>query len=138
MEDDNNKVKVSALSWLYEMEVLQSPVIMTNLKENILLAHENIKDSEILIFQEHKQILIYLEIDWKAKLFKKHKEISSKVEDIITTLLPSFKNRVVFDKNILTLALKKAKEIYGGSNEDIGLSNDVIDTTTNPTSEKGN
>lgn len=132
MEEDS-KFTVSALNWLYEMEALESPVLMTNLQENIYLAHPGIKNVEILIFEEYKQILIYLEINFISKLLRKNNLISDLVGDIIKNLLPSFKYRVVFDKEILTQALKKAKEVYGGQNEDISPTNDIHDKpTSNP------
>ena len=113
---DDNKLKTGALSWLYEMEMLSTPTLQNNLQENILLSNPSIQSCQILIIEDFKDILVFTKLGWFARKFKQ-KSISSSVESVVKRILPTFRVRVVADKSIFDLALKKVKDYYGGLNE---------------------
>lgn len=110
-------VNKMALKWMYELEMLSDPTLQKNLKENILISDKNIKECELLIYQKQKSILVYLEIGFFSKLFKRHNKIAESVNLIVSELLPTFRKRIVFDRAILDLSLQKAKEALGDFNE---------------------
>jgi hypothetical protein len=114
---DDNKLKSSALAWMYHLEVLNDPIVQTNLKENILLADRRIKDCEVLVIQDYKSILIYLKINSFWKFFSA-KIIETKVQLVISRLLPNYRLRIVTDKSILDLSLKKVRDFYGESTKE--------------------
>lgn len=113
---DDNKLKTSALSWLYEMEYLDSPTVQQNLQENILLSDKSIKNCEILILRDFKDIMIYIELGIFAKILR-GPQIIQNIETIVKRLLPSFRIRVVLDKQILNLTIKKLEEQYENLNK---------------------
>ena len=105
----------SALKWLYEMEALDSPILLQNLYENVFLADKRIKDCKIFITPpqtQQKGILVWLKLGFWAKTFHKD-QIYLIVEQVIETLLPSYRVRIVDNENILFLAVKRLKELYG-------------------------
>lgn len=117
--DAKQQINSSALKWLYEMEALQSPVLRQNLYENVFVAHRGIHDCKIFITPPQtgqKGILIWLKLGFWTKLVHKD-EVYALVEQIVNTLLPSFRVRVVADESLLKLAEKRADEIYGGKSE---------------------
>lgn len=124
MEDglsDKLKYQREGLRWLQEMQLVSSPQLINNLKLNLFAISRHIRDCEMLISNEHKAILIWLELGWFGRKFYRE-SIISESEDIIQQMLPSFKLRVVTDKAILDLAVKRVKEMLGGSNEDLNTS----------------
>tara|TARA_R110000868_G_C10973188_1_gene771545 strand:+ start:81039 stop:81620 length:582 start_codon:yes stop_codon:yes gene_type:complete len=119
MNDDTlerMKTQASGLKWLYEMEVLNSPQLINNLKLNIFTQDNTIRDVELLFDQNNKGVLIYIKLSWWGRTFRQ-KEIKIRIEDIITQLLPSYRKRVITERWILDLALTKAKEVVGVKNE---------------------
>lgn len=124
------------LKWLYEMELLRSPELINNLKFNILMVSNSIKECELLMNQDLKAILIYLDLTWWGSRFGTN-DILRDVEDVVRQLLPSFKIRVVTDRKILELALERVEnEIKGGSHEEsVNPSSDVGDATDDRGSE---
>ncbi len=113
---NDEQLKVSALAWLYEMEAINSPVLQANLQENILLISPKIKNCEVLIMKEVSSIMVYIEVNWINNYFYGEK-IKSEVTQVIKRLLPSFRSRVVTDRKILNLTIKKLVEFYGVPNE---------------------
>lgn len=119
LDDDTlEKVKTQAagLKWLYEMEILNSPQLINNLKLNIFNQDSTIKDVELLIDQNTKAILIYIQLSWWGRKFRQDR-IKMSIEDLITQLLPTYRKRVVSERWIFDLALKKVREFIGGKNE---------------------
>lgn len=114
MED--NRLKTGALSWLYEMEVLNSPTLQQNLQENILLSDFRIKSCEILLLKDFKDILIYIELGFFNRIFR-GSTICIEVASLIKRMLPSYRVRVITDRKIFELSLTKVKEYYGGFDE---------------------
>jgi len=113
---DTIKTQAAGLKWLYEMELLNSPQLINNLKLNILTQDSTIKDVELLIDQNSKAILIYIKLSWWGKVFRKDRIFVS-IEDLITQLLPTYRKRVIHERWIFDLAIKKAKQVIGGYNE---------------------
>ncbi len=119
MIDEKDQLNKSALSWLYEMEMLDSPVLRQNLYENIFMAHRGIKDCKVFItpsFTHQRGILIWLKLKFWTRIFDK-KIVYDLVASVVSTLLPSYRVRIVEDEYILQLAEKKLSNYYGGTNE---------------------
>jgi hypothetical protein len=164
--EDRQLYQKAAIRWLYEMELLQDPQLINNLKFNLFAISPHVKECEFLIFRDRKEILVFLELSWFGRellpeqlkvlvdellaektnskvlgwlkrswvgskitseglsfLKRYHeKEIKEKASERLTQLLPSFRHRVVVDKEIFNLALEKVKEHNKG----------VGDETANP------
>lgn len=123
------KSQSAGLQWLYEMELVTNPQVLNNLELNIFYQSSYIKNVELLLDQNNKGILIYLELSTWGKWFKKQ-EIKEKVEDLMTMLLPNYRKRVIYELSIFQMALNKAKEITQGveHEEPSNSSNNVSDS----------
>jgi hypothetical protein len=117
------KTQSAGIKWLYEMELLQNPQLINNLKLNIFMIHKRIKHIEILVHQEHKAILVFLELTWWGKTFNQE-EIKFGVEELLTNLLPNFRNRVVFNYDIFKMSMQKAEQLIRGTHERSSSPND--------------
>jgi hypothetical protein len=106
---DKSKFQYEGLKWLYEMQLLDNPQLINNLKMNILLISTSIRDVELLIYREKKQMLVYVDLTWFGRKFKKD-TIFIEVEEILSQLLPSFKFRITDDFSILVLAIERVKQ----------------------------
>ena len=98
-----------ALSWLLEMELVNQPYVLNSIILNLVSGLKGIKNVELVIDEKQKKILIYLELTWFSNHFK-WKEIEAKTKRLIEQALPSFKHRVIFDREILEKALKVVKD----------------------------
>ena len=130
--DTKQQINSSALKWLFEMEALDSPVLLQNLYENVFLSHQGIKDCKIFITPPQtgqKGILVWLKLKFWTRVFHKE-EAYSVAEQVIKTLLPSFRVRIVDDEKLLYLAVEKLKEVYGGGDVP-NKSTDISNTTNN-------
>ena len=101
-----------ALKMLYEFEMFDNPVLINNMKMNVLVVSSKIKDVQFLIHKDNAQLLIFVKISWFAKMFK-FNEIQSKVHEIFAQLLPSYRLRVIHDYSILQRSRKIVQEILG-------------------------
>ncbi len=110
----DNDFTTSALSWLYDMEILSSPTVLTNLRENILLSHKRIKNCEILIIEDRQDLMVFIEVTRLGLFFKKEKDIEYSVQQILNKMLPNFRKRIVFDKEVFDKAITSVKKHYGG------------------------
>ena len=116
---DKHKLQYEGLKWLFEMELLAHPQAINTIKFNILSTSKRIKEVELLIYREHKSMLVLLELSWFGNKFYK-KDIFSDVYDLLSQLLPTFKIRVIGDPKIMELAIDMVKRAtVGGSNEKV-------------------
>lgn len=129
------KTQSAGIRWLYEMELLQNPQLIDNLKLNIFMQHKRIKDVEILVDQSRKGILIYLKLNWWGNKFNQE-EIKFSVEELMSNLLPNFRKRIIFNRDIFQMALDKAKELVRGNNEKSNNNSNVVSNNQN-TSKSG-
>lgn len=121
---DKSKYQYEALKWMYEMEILNHPQVVNNIKLNVMVASPRIKEVELLIYREQKAMLVYLELSWLGKKFFK-KRIITEVEEILSMLLPTFRFRVTSDPAIMNLAVERVKQaLTGGKNENVNQSAD--------------
>lgn len=110
---DRTKYQYEGLKWLFELEVLNHPQVINNIKLNILAVSPRIKEVELLIYRENKSLLVLLELSWLGnKLFKK--QIFAEVQDVLVELLPTFKFRITDDPKIMNLAIEKVKRALSG------------------------
>jgi hypothetical protein len=113
---DNFKFQYEGLKWLFEHQLLDNPQLINQLKMNILMVSPSVKDTELLIARDQKQMLVYVDLTWFGRTFRKTM-IRQETEDILSQMLPSFKIRVVNDRKIFSMALEKVKSaLTGGSN----------------------
>lgn len=127
---DKSKFQYEGLKWLYEMQLLDNPQLINNLKMNILLVSTSIRDVELLVYREKKQMLIYINLTWYGRKFKKD-QIFIEVEEVVSQLLPSFKFRVTDDFNILTLAIERVKQALTGRKNETSITASVSGNVPN-------
>lgn len=108
MNEEKLGLQANGLKWLYDMQLVEDPQLINNLKLNILVTSRYIREVEILSSQAHKSMLVYLEVGSIARFFFK-KRIQAEALDRLQQLLPSFRFRVIFDRQILDLAVEKVK-----------------------------
>jgi len=110
---DKVKMQVGALKFLYEIELLDDPNLLNNLKLNILAVSKRIRETEILSLHrfERKEMLIFIDLTWWGRKFESER-ILSDVEGVISKLLPNFKLRVTQDKKILDAAVKNVHDFF--------------------------
>jgi hypothetical protein len=124
---DGQKLQHAGLKWLQELELVNDPQLINQLKMNVLLCSSRIKEVEFLIYRENKSILVLLELTWFGRKFFK-RSIFAEVEDVISQMLPTFKFRVIDDPRILAMAVAKVKHaLTGGRNEDPNTSPNRVD-----------
>ena len=121
MEDfkDTSKIMNSATRWLYDMELVDNPMVLNNLYINIFSRSRSIKDVELLIDSRNKKILVYIKLAWYSRLFKKSKrKIAMYVIENLQELLPRYEIKVTTKIEIFN---KIRHEVYnilnGGINE---------------------
>lgn len=115
--DDKQKFQFEGLKWLHEMEFINHPQVVNNIKLNILMTSNRINEVELLIYREKKSILVLLDLTWIGRKFFK-KQIFEDVQESLQQLLPSFRFRVIDDPKIMQLAVEKVKQaLTGGKNE---------------------
>jgi hypothetical protein len=125
---DGRKLQHAGLKWLQELELVNDPQLINQLKMNVLICSPRIKEVEFLIYRENKSILVLLELSWLGRKFFK-RSIFAEVEDVISQMLPTFKFRVTDDPRILAMAVARVKHaLTGGKNEDRNTSpNPIVD-----------
>ena len=105
-----------SMRWLFEHELLGSTQAQQAIYLNILNQSRAIKDTETLVDQYNKKMLIYLELKWWAFAVNK-RDLAEKVMDVIQQALPAFGLRVVFDRTIFEKASLLLQEKTGESLE---------------------
>lgn len=115
---DGRKLQHAGLKWLQELELVNDPQMINQLKMNVLLCSKRIKEVEFLVYRENKSILVLLELSWLGRKFFK-RSIFAEVEDVVSQMLPTFKFRVIDDPGIMKMAIARvARALTGGRNED--------------------
>lgn len=127
MDEERGKFLYSGLKFLYEMELVNDPQLINNLKLNVLAVSPRIKEVDFLSSYHHKTMLIWVDLTWWGRKFYE-KRILNDVHEIVQQLLPKFKFRVVSDKNIFELALRRVRILFDGGKPDAQTNN------TSPTS----
>ena len=124
MDDLSDKLKfqLESLNWLREMNLINHPQFINQIKLNIYTISKTIKNVELLVIQDQQSMLVYIELDWFSRRFRK-KSIISSVELRLKELMPSYRFRVIDDRSIFELALKKAKQIIKGHVNDSSKNN---------------
>jgi len=94
------------IKWMYQMELIEDPELISNLKLNILMVSRSIQDVELLSIHNfgRKEMLVWLDVNWWGSTFLT-KRLEENVLGVVSKLLPSFKLRVTLDRSILDKAL---------------------------------
>ena len=118
---DKGKYQYEGLKWMFELEMLNHPQVVNQLKFNILMVSKQIKEVELLIYRENKSMLVLLELGWMGRTFQRQKRrIFTEVHEVLTQLLPSFNFRVTDDPKIMEMAVALVKKaLTGGTNENV-------------------
>lgn len=139
--NERGKFQLGALKYLYEMELVDDPQLINNLKMNIMMASKHIREVEFIASYHRKQMLVWIELNWWGRKFLKSR-IKADVYEVLTQLLPNFSFRVTEDYSILELAQEKiAKTLSGESYEKTSDSNsngDINDGISEELSETSN
>lgn len=117
MQDDKGKFQFSGLRFLYDMELIDDPQLINNMKLNIFDVSGSIKEVDLLSSYHHKSMLIWLDVSWLGKKFLE-KRIVAGVTDKVQQLLPNFRFRVTTDRKIFDLALERVKTVLKGENNE--------------------
>lgn len=134
MDLEKGKFQYAGLKFLYEMELIDDPQLVNNLKLNILDISGTIKDVEFLSSYNHRAMLIYIDVSWFGRKFLL-KRIEAGILDRVKQLLPNFRFRVTADRKIMDLALEKVKSVLKGEpNENSKRTASTIVGGTNPDS----
>lgn len=141
MDFEKGQFQFAAIQWLFDMELVDDPQLINTLKLNILSTSEAIQEVELLTSQQHRQMLIYVELKltWFQRTFFQKRildEVERRVTERVRTLLPRFRVRVVNDRRIMNLAIEKVKFALTGSKPsetktDVS-SSPVIDPSSTP------
>lgn len=135
--DDRQQYQIQGMQWLYEMEVLNHPQLVNNLKMNIMATSGKIKEVELLMSRPHKSIMVWVDVDlgwfWKGT---KLNRIQVDILDILEQLLPSYRFRVVHDKAIMELAITRLEESLRGVEDEVSNTDDN-NATDDRTGENG-
>lgn len=131
-------MQVNGLKWLYEMELVNDPQLINHLKLNVLARSKYIREVEILSSYSHKSMLVFVEMGKISKFFFK-KRIEMEVLDLLRELLPNFRFRVIFERDILNLAIDQVKGAMTSSlkGEQDEETNDAIDSDASTSDDAG-
>ena len=113
MDDAKGKFQFAGLKFLYDMELVDDPQLINNMKLNVFDVSSSIKDCEFLSSYHHKSMLIWLDVNWIGKMLLE-KRIVTGVTDRVQQLLPNFRFRVTTDRKIFDLALAKVEAVLKG------------------------
>ena len=112
--DDKFKYQHEGLKWLYEMELLDDPQLINNLKLNIMDASMfRVKEVEFVMSQSDRKILIWIELGWFNYKFRLRSTLAM-IHERLMQLLPNYDFRIVTDRSILELAITKLKKSMTG------------------------
>lgn len=140
--NDHQKFQLKALEFLQEMELVNSPQLINQLKMNVLVFTRNVREVEFLIYRENRQILVYLDLSLFGKLLayleifllgriavrlfalvklgSSRRDRYGDAKEVVKGILPTFSSRVIdfVEKEVLIQALKLVdRAVKGGSNE---------------------
>lgn len=105
-----------ALSWLKELRLDHNPQFINQVKINILAKCSNVEEVEFVLIKARSEVLVYCEIGWLTKKLEYRKRyIVESILEIIEFFLPTYRARVVFDREILVQTIKlleEYKDIY--------------------------
>ncbi len=118
MDEEKGKFQFSGLKFLYDMELVDDPQLINNLKLNIFSVAPYIRDADLLSSYHHKSMLIWLDVNWLGRTFFE-KRIVAGVSDRAQQLLPNFRFRVTTNRAIFDLALQKVKLALTGENNEV-------------------
>ena len=95
----------SALGWLVEHELVNSPSLLNAMILNVYKLSKGITDVQFVIDAPSKKLLIYLEVTRWTRWFHL-KDTEQAAMEVLDQALPSYKKRVVFDRSILNKAIE--------------------------------
>jgi hypothetical protein len=119
-ENELNRMGPSGLKWLYELEAVNSSTLQNNLYMN-LYSFPHVKDVELIMDRYQKKMLIYVKFSWVTRKFRKARrhDLVNQMLDQLQEVLPSFEFRIIEDRVLFELALKKAESaLFGGAHAD--------------------
>lgn len=106
MEEDKAKLmQINGLKWLREMEIVDDPYLLSNVKLNLYSVSRFIKDVEILLSKNHKAVLVYLKVGKVAQYFYGNYILDESLETL-KSFIPNYSFRVVFDKKVFDKSLE--------------------------------
>lgn len=110
MSSEAVQIQQQGVKWLYEMELLDDPQLINNLKLNLLTISKNIVDVELLSLHNigRKEMLIWVDLNWWAARFQDVR-ILAEVLSMVGELLPNFTFRITKDRDIMDKALQNVK-----------------------------
>lgn len=105
MEKSLDNPNPEALGWLLEMELVATPYVLNSIILNIFASIKGIKNAEFVIDERQRKLLVYLKLNWFHERFRA-KSVEEQVMEMLDQILPSFRKRIVFKREILEKALE--------------------------------
>lgn len=127
MDDQRRLIASEGTQWLLNLGLIDNPFMKNALIFNILKVSNRIKNTELFIDTTNKKMLIYLEIDWWARLTRQKRSLAEEVFEMLSEALPGYEFRVVYNKAILEKAIERFSQQPGTmevSNAEINISTD--------------
>ncbi len=119
---ENAQIQANGLKWMAELELFvdekHSKALINVLKLNVLAVSNRIKDVELLIYRERRQMLVLLDLTWIGKLFFKRR-IFEEVHEVLNQVIPTFQFRVIDDPAIMNMAVSKIEKLLKGDNNEV-------------------
>lgn len=117
--DIREQILNDATSWMAELEFVNNKHFLNTVTLNIYKISKYIKDVEFVTDMNERKMLIYLQLSRWGNWF--HKEsVAQEVLDMMTTVLPSYSFRVIYNREYFEKAVDIAKRISiaGKNNEE--------------------
>lgn len=131
MDADKGKFQYNGLQFVYDMELVDDPQLINNLKLNIFSISGYVREVELLSSFQHRQMLVYVELSWVGRMFFKNVIVTG-VTERVQSLLPRFKIRVITDHAILDLALERVKAALTGGKSNAKISEPNVVAPSEP------
>jgi len=112
-EDPSSYAK-AGMQWLYDLNLVKSPAVMSNLLGNILAYDKGILNAEVLTDRFDKKMLVYIELTRWARWFRQ-KSIERGLIEALQEILPEWSFRIIFDKKIFEIGLERSQKYAIGA-----------------------
>lgn len=113
MDDEKGKFQFAGIKFLYDMELVDDPQLVNNMKLNVFSISASVRDVEFLSSYQHRSMLIWLDLNWFGRKFLSERIVAG-VTERVQALLPQFRFRVTTDRKIFDLALARVKTALKG------------------------
>ena len=111
-----NNPQSEAIAWLAEMDLVANPSMLNSIVLNLLAGIRWVADAELVLDTVDKKMLVYIKpyriINYVPKFGRVwfFRQIANNAMEILNSIVPTWKKRVIFDRKILEKALHLIKQ----------------------------